>query len=102
MAWAFQKDSVLADVFNYHIHKMKATGNMDRFWLDLARKQNLNKDDTKIQNVNDLGYENVAIPFVALLTGLLAAILHLGIESIVFCKRKYANYANRSREEFNS
>ena len=93
---------MLADVFNYHIHKMQATGNMDRIWQDLARKQNLNKDDTKIQNVNDLGYENVAIPFVALLTGLLAAILHLGIESAVFCKRKFAAYANQSTEEINS
>ena len=82
---------------------MQATGNMDRFWQqDLARKQNLNKDDTKIQNVNELGYENVAIPFVALLTGLLAAILHLGIESLVFYTRKYAGYANRSSEDFNS
>ena len=48
---------------------------MDRFWQEIERKQNLYKDDTKIQNANVVGYENVAFPFLALLTGLFAAIL---------------------------
>ena len=86
---AFQKDSDLACVFNYHIHKMQARGIFDRFWSEVERKQNMNKDDTKVQNVNVVGYENVTFPFMALLTGLLAALLQLGIEFTVFSKKKY-------------
>ena len=68
---------------------MKARGIFDRFWSEVERKQNMNKDDTKVQNVNVVGYENVTFPFMALLTGLLAALLQLGIEFTVFSKKKY-------------
>ena len=84
LAMAFQKDSEFVGVFNYHIHKMQATGIIDRFWKEVERKQDMNKDDTKIQNANVVGYENVAFPFLALLTGLFAALLQLGIEVAVF------------------
>ena len=72
---------------------------MDLLWQEVERKQNMKKDDTKIQNTNVLGYENVAFPFLALLTGLFAALLQLGIEFVVFCKRKYADIPNQSSDE---
>ena len=99
MAWAFQKDSELVGVFNYHIHKMQGTGNMDRFWQEMERKRKNNKYATKVQEVNVVGYENVAFPFLALLAGLFAALLQLGIEFVVFCKRKYADIPNQSSDE---
>ena len=99
MAWAFQKDSELVGVFNYHIHKMQATGNMNRFWQEIERKRKSNKYATKMQEIHVVGYENVAFPFLALLTGLLIAFLQLGIEMAVFCKRKYADNANQSSDE---
>ena len=68
---------------------MQATGIIDRYMNEMERKQNMNKDITKIQNVNVVGFENLAFPFLALLTGLLAALLQLGIEVAVFCKKKY-------------
>ena len=69
---------------------MQATGNVDRFWQEAERKQNLNKDD-KIQNAHVVGYENVAFPFLALLTGLFAALLQLVIEVAAFSKKQYAD-----------
>ena len=75
---------------------MQETGKMDLFWQEVERKQNMNKGDTKIQNVIVVGYENVAFPFLALLTGLFAALLQLGIEVAVFFKRKYGDNVNQS------
>ena len=96
---AFQKDSDLVSAFNYHIHKMHATGNMERFWQHIIRKRNMNRDDTKLQNANVVGYENVAFPFLALLTGVFAAFLILGTEGVAFCKSKYADNANQYCDE---
>ena len=75
---------------------MQVTGTMDRLWQKIEKKKIMNKDDTKIQNVKVVGYENVVFPFLALLVGLLAALLQLGIEIAVFCNRKYGNNANQS------
>ena len=63
---------------------------MDRFWQEMERKRKNNKYATKVQEVNVVGYENVAFPFLALLTGLFAALLQLGIEVAVFCNKKHA------------
>ena len=96
LAWAFEKDSEFVSIFNYHIQKMQLSGIMARYWQEVERKLNINIDDTKIQNVIVLGYENVAFPFLALLTGLFAALLQFGIEVAVFCKRKYGDNVNQS------
>ena len=102
MAWAYPEDSELVGAFNYHTLKMQATGNIDRFWQEVERKQNMNNGDTKLQNANIVGYENAAFPFLALLTGLLAAILLLGTEIAVFCKKKYAYDENAIQSNENS
>ena len=44
----------------------------------------MNKVDIKLENANVVGYENVAFPFLALLTGLFAALLQLqGVTRLV-------------------
>ena len=92
-AWAFQKDSELLSIMNYHLVKLRETGILE----ELARRFIHNCNSTKnILDASDqykdedvgLGYEHFKFPFLALLTGLCIAILQAGFESMVLCKRK--------------
>ena len=88
MAWAFQKDSELVGMFNHHIHKMKMTGNIDRLWQVIDRKQKMNKDTRNMKREHQaLGYENVFFPFLVLLNGLCVAFLQVSLEVVPFCKK---------------
>ena len=88
-SWAFQKDSELADVFNHHLQKMKETGTMSRMRQEVV--QNVNKKVAgKVEDANALSFENVAFPFLVLLTGILLSFVQLGIEFLMFCKKKCA------------
>ena len=84
LCWAFQKDSELAEVFNYHLQKMRETGTMSY----MRQQFNLNKkrDARKLQDAHVLGFENVAFPFLALLTGVSLAFIQVGIEFVMFYK----------------
>ena len=89
MAWAFQRDSELLQIFNYYLDKMQQTGVIDRLRQEFIGGHNRDTDVSVIQmqNINSLGYENVVVLFLALLTGLCVALFQLGIETATFCKK---------------
>ena len=99
MAWAFQKDSQLLPIFNYHIQKMHQNGLVDRMKHKFIGDHNRDTDVSKIHNIDGLGYDNVAIPFLALLTGLCAAFMQLVIEAAILCKKKCYDNELESRED---
>ena len=88
LCWAFQKDSELAEVFNYHLQKMRETGTMS--YMRQQFNFNKKKDAGKVQDAHVLGFENVAFPFLALLTGVFLAFIQVGIEFVMCCKKKCA------------
>ena len=51
-----------------------------------------------MQDINGLGYENVAFPFLALLSGIWVALLQLGIETAILCKKKCSDDEEKSNE----
>ena len=51
----------------------------------------MNTDVTKLHDANVIGYQNVAFPFLALLTGLLVACMLLGIENVILRYKTSAN-----------
>ena len=63
------------------------TGNLDRLWQEVERKQKMNKNVANTEvSPRVVGYQNAALPFMALVAGLFVAFLQLGIEHIAFCK----------------
>ena len=103
-AWAFQKDSELLSIMNYHLVKLRETGILE----ELARRFIHNCNSTKnILDASDqykdedvgLGYEHFKFPFLALLTGLCIAILQAGFESMVLCKRKCMQDEEKLKED---
>lgn len=91
LAWGFQKRSELLPVFNYYLHKMQQTGLVDRMLHKFIGNSKMNTDATTIPDINVLGYQNVAFPFLALLTGLLVAPMLLGIEIVIIRHKTCAN-----------
>lgn len=81
MAWAFQKESELLPVFNYYLHQMQERGIMDKLRREIVRKHK-NAGETQVPDVIVLGYEDLAFPFLALLTGICVAFIQLGIETV--------------------
>ena len=72
-------------MLNYHLEKMEQSGVIDRLHKKFLESQNIHPDtDAIMTKVYDegIGYDNVAIPFLVLLTGLCVALLQLGIEVI--------------------
>ena len=62
---------------------MTETGIINKFRRDAERGQSGDHAMIAIlDNVVVLGYENVAFPFLALLTGLVVAFIQLGVEII--------------------
>ena len=84
LAWAFQRDSELAPLFNYHLDKMQQTGVIDRLHHKFVGDSNNGEteaEDIEVQDFDGLGYEKVTFPFLALLSGLIVACLLLGLET---------------------
>ena len=84
MAWAFQKDSELLPVFNYYLHQMQETGVLDKLRREIVGRLK-NVDETKVLDVIVLGYEDLAIPFLILVTGTGVAFIQLGMEAVKKC-----------------
>ena len=99
LAWAFQNDSQLLPIFNYHLQKLHQHGVLDRMKHKLIGDHNRDTDVSKIQNINGLGYDNVAFPFLALLAGLCAAFMQLAIEAAFLCKKKCYDQELESKED---
>ena len=79
--WGLKKDSELLEFINYHLVQMTETGIISKFRRDAESGEG--EGDRAIRgNVVVLGYENVAFPFLALLGGLVVALIHLGVEII--------------------
>ena len=82
---AFQKESELRSMLNYHLEKMEQSGVIDRLHKKFLESQNIHPDTgsiiTKVYD-EGIGYDNVVVPFLVLLTGLCVALLQLGIEVI--------------------
>ena len=76
---------------------MQRTGIIDRPLKKIFRDTDTSK--TKLLDLHGLGYEDVAFPFLALLTGLSVALMQLGIETAMFCKKKCPLFDRRSTEE---
>ena len=78
--WGLQKDSELLEFVNYHLIKMTETGIVNRFRRDAESGER--EGPAALERVVVLGFENVAFPFLALLTGLAVAFMQFGIEII--------------------
>ena len=100
MAWAFQRESELLPIFNYYLGHFQGAGVIDRLQQKFIRDSNRDTDASKkqVQDINGLGYENVAFPFLALLSGICVALLQLGIETAIICKKKCSADKAQSNE----
>ena len=100
LAWAFQQSSELLPIFNHYLEKMQQTGVMDKLQNKFIGDHNGVKGASKVQEVQGLGYDTVVLPFLALLIGLCAALLQLGIEAISnICKKKCSKDGEQSKED---
>ena len=81
--WGLQKDSELLEFVNYHLIQMTETGIINRFRRDTESGER--DDPAVLEHVVVLGFENVAFPFLAMLTGLALAFIQLGVEIIDVC-----------------
>ena len=89
LAWAFQKESELAPLFNYYLDMMQQTGVIDRLEKKFVGKSDKSNIETQVQDINSLGFEKVVFPFLALVTGLSVAFMQLGFETVIMCKNKF-------------
>ena len=102
LAWAFQRESELLPIFNYYLDKMQQTGIIHRLQQKFIGDHNRDTDASMIQDINGLGYANVAFPFLALLSGICLALLQLGIETAVICRKKCSNDEHQSNEDYST
>ena len=100
-AWAFQRESELLPMFNYHLDKMQQTGVIDRlhhkFVEDSTEDEYASKE--QVQEMTGVGHESVAFPFSILLAGLCVAFMQLGIEVATICKKKCSNDEEESTDD---
>ena len=81
-------------MLNYHLEKMEQSGVIDRLHKKFLESQNIYPDtDAIMTKVYDegIGYDNVVVPFLVLLTGLCVALLQLKIEAIGIYMPKSSN-----------
>ena len=73
----------MVNLFNYYLKKMQEAGIMSNLELEMRviPKRTMYANEIK-ENV--LGYEHVVFPFSILLIGVLASIVHVFIEAILF------------------
>ena len=88
MAWGFQRGSQLLPIFKYYLDHMQQTGVINGLYHKLIGDPIEDPRASTIQDLQALGYDNVILPFLALLTGIWASLLQLGIEAISNCMRK--------------
>ena len=103
-SWAFQKDSELLSIMNYHLVKLREDGILQkldqRFIRNCNSTRNIFDVSDKHKHENEgLSYEEVNFPFLALLTGLCIAILLAGFESMVFSKMKCMQDEEKLKED---
>ena len=101
-AWGFQRESELLPIFNHWLKKMQQTGVIDRLHQKFIGDHKLDEDTTVPQSINGLDFENVALPFIALLIGLCAAVTQLAIEIVSICKKKCSDVDEQSKKELGS
>ena len=80
---------------NYHLDKMEQSGIIDRLHKTFLKSQNINSDTDAIMTKvyeEGIGYNNVVVPFLVLLTGLCLALLQLGIEAIGMYMQPLINF----------
>ena len=65
---------------------------MDKLRRAIVGRQ---KNVDEVLDVIVLGYEDLAIPFIALLIGVCVAFIQLGIETAIFFKKKTVNNGNQ-------
>ena len=63
------------------------------------RSRDTDASKIQVQEINGLGYENVTFPFLALLSGLCVALLTLGIETAIICKKRCSDTEEQSNED---
>ena len=61
---------------------MLETGTLDKLWQKIERKIVRSPTTAEINSPDELGYENLALPFLALLFGVCVAFLLYGIEAV--------------------
>ena len=100
MAWAFPRESELLPLFNYHLYKMKQSGIIDRLQQKFLDEHNSNTvlSQTMVAS-NSLGYKNVMLPFLAILTGMCVALLQLGIEVLAMTKKDHLSDELQSEKD---
>ena len=63
------------------------------------RSRDTDASKIQVQEINGLGYENVTFPFLALVSGLCVALLTLGIETAIICKKRCSDTEEQSNED---
>ena len=77
----------MLEFFNYHLIQRTETGVINKLRRDAERGEaEGDRAMLALDNVVVLGYENVAFPFLALLSGLAVGFIQLGVETINICK----------------
>ena len=88
LAWAFQKESDILQIFNYYLDKLQRTGIINRLRQKFMTNHIEDTDASERHNVIDLGYEDLTLPFLALITGICVALAQLVVETAIICKKK--------------
>ena len=79
---------------------MKQNGLIDKLRQKFLGEDRFDQDTSKIQleDIYELGYDNVVLPFLALLTGFCVALLQLGIETSIMCKKRCLHNEEQSNK----
>ncbi len=89
LAFAFQKDSEIKEIFDYHVLKMKQSGVMkklDNKWSHKSKPSDLSSHYFPQAAVN-LGYENLFFPALIILFGIFSGLVVLLYEVLAKSKR---------------
>ena len=82
---------------------MRLTGVTDKLqgklFTELGIDDTTSKSQVQHKAQTGLGYEDVLFPFMALLTGIFMALLQLGLETAVKCKKKYSDDGDQYEED---
>ena len=103
-SWAFQKDSELLSIMNYHLVKLREDGILQkldqRFIRNCNSTRNVFDVSDKLNHENEgLSYEEVNFPFLALLTGICLALLLAGFERMLHSKMKSMQDEEKLKED---
>ena len=91
-AFAFQQNSELLDLFNYHINKLEASGVLQHIKNDWIYSGAMSDQSDKQPEAVVLGFENVFFPFVVVGSGMLGSIIISVLEKFISYDMLFFSY----------